>query len=228
MLGGKPPLRDIPERVGYDRILLGIETYTGEAHTIFRGIEGGRFRLYTGLHTEMPPEGTEARDLGEQHSERSADNLSSFLLEKSNLAGKRVRRNKRGDTNSLSFRNIARLMIVTETEITDQRSPLSDGNPTADTPNFATFKLMLTGVDDSALVASAPATQEDQTREVQAELLDQLIADLSRPLERADPIAKGAGGTTRAHRGIASTPDRATRRVRSGFPPSLGQATRIA
>jgi hypothetical protein len=177
MLGGKPPLRDIPERLGYDRILLGIETYAGEAYTIFRSIEGGRFRLYIGLHAEMPPEGTEARDLGEQHSERSADNLSSFLLEKSNLAGKRVRRNKRGDTNSLSFRNVARLMIVTETEITDQRSPLSDGNPTADTPNFATFKLMLTGVDDSALVASAPATQEDQTREVQAELLDQLIGD---------------------------------------------------
>jgi hypothetical protein len=177
MLGGKPPLRDIPERVGYDRILLGIETYAGEAYTIFRSIEGGRFRLYIGLHAEMPPEGTEARDLGEQHSERSADNLSSFLLEKSNLAGKRVRRNKRGDTNSLSFRNVARLMIVTETEITDQRSPLSDGNPTADTPNFATFKLMLTGVDDSALVVSTPATPEDQTREVQAELLDQLIAD---------------------------------------------------
>jgi hypothetical protein len=124
MLGGKPPLRDIPERVGYDRILLGIETYAGEAYTIFRSIEGGRFRLYAGLHAEMPPERTEARDLGEQHSERSADNLSSFLLEKSNLAGKRVRRNKRGDTNSLSFRNVARLMIVTETEITDQRSPL--------------------------------------------------------------------------------------------------------
>lgn len=177
MLGGKPPLRDIPERVGYDRILLGIETYAGEAYTIFRSIEGGRFRLYTGLHAEMPPEGAEARDLGEQHSERNADNLSSFLLEKSNLAGMRVRRNKRGDTNSLSFRNVARLMIVTETEITDQHSPLSDGNPTADTPNFATFKLMLTGVDDSALVASAPATPEDQTRDVQAELLDQLIAD---------------------------------------------------
>ena len=38
-------------------------------------------------------------------------------------------------------------MIVNETEIISQRSPLSDGNPTADTPNFATFKLLLTGVD---------------------------------------------------------------------------------
>jgi hypothetical protein len=125
----------------------------------------------------MPAEGLEGRDLAEQHSERGADNLSTFLLEKSGLSGKRVRKNKRGDTNSLSFRNVARLMIVTETEITDQRSPLSDGNPTADTSNFATFKLLLTGVDDSALVARAPATPEDQTREAQSELLDNLIAD---------------------------------------------------
>jgi hypothetical protein len=63
----------------------------------------------------MPPEGTEARDLGEQHSEQSVDNLSSFLLERSNLARKRVRRKKRGETISLSFPNVARLMIVTET-----------------------------------------------------------------------------------------------------------------
>jgi AAA domain len=177
MLGGKPPLRDIPERIGYDRVLLGIETFAGEAYTIFRSIDGGRFRLYPGLHGGMPVEGLEGRDLAEQHSDRGTDNLSTFLLEKSGLSGKRVRKNKRGDTNSLSFRNVARLMIVTETEITDQRSPLSDGNPTADTSNFATFKLLLTGVDDSALIARAPATPEDQTREAQSELLDNLIAD---------------------------------------------------
>ena len=103
MLGGRPPLRDIPERVGYDRILLGIETYAGEAYTIFRSIEGGRYRLYTGLHGDAARRHRSSRAWREQHSERSADNLSSFLLEKSDLAGKRVRRNKRGDTNSLSF-----------------------------------------------------------------------------------------------------------------------------
>lgn len=178
MLGGKPPLRDIPERIDYDRILLGIETYAGEAYTIFRSIEGGPFRLYKGLHTEMPPEDIAWRKLGPKHSGRDANNLSSFLLQQSGLAGKRVLANKReAKTNSLSFRNVARLLIIAETEITERRSPLSDGNKVADTPNFATFKLMLTGVDDSALVASAPATKQDQTREAQVELLDQIIAE---------------------------------------------------
>jgi hypothetical protein len=164
MLGGKPPLRDIPERIGYDRILLGIETSDGQTFTVMRSADGGRFRLYPGLYLEMPGDEVEGTELADAHSDRSTSNLSTFLLEKCGLSGKRVRKNKRGETNSLSFRNIARLLIVTETEITGQRSPLSDGNPTADTPNFATFKLMLTGVDDSALVSGAAVTPEEQMR----------------------------------------------------------------
>ncbi len=177
MLGGKPPLRDIPERVGYDRILLGIETIKGELYTLRRSTDGGRFRVYNGLHEIDPSEAVEFRELAEQHSDRNKENLSSFLLDICALAGKRVRKNKRGDTNSLSFRHLARLSIVTETEITDQRSPLSDGNPTADTSNFATFKLLLTGVDDSALVSTGAKSQEEQSRDAQADLLDQLIDD---------------------------------------------------
>ena len=148
MLGGRPPLRDIPERVGYDHVLMGIETIDGQAYTLSRSADGGRFRLHEGAHLEPQAAEMEGRELSDQHSDRNADNLSTFLLQLCGLSGKRVRRNRVGDTNSLSFRNIARLLIVTETEITAQRSPLSDGNPTADTPNFATFKLLLTGVDD--------------------------------------------------------------------------------
>lgn len=177
MLGGRTPLRDIPERIGYDRVLLVIETMQGDTFTLIRSVDGGNFRMFKGLHLEPPGGDVEAKDLADQHSDRNADNLSAFLLEQCQLSGKRVRRNKSGDTNSLSFRNLGRLMIVTETEITAQRSPLSDGNPTADTPNFATFKLLLTGVDDSALVAKKATTPEDQSREAQMELLDQLVAE---------------------------------------------------
>ena len=177
MLGGKPPLRDIPERVGYDRILLGMETLAGEQFTVSRSVDGGAFRAFSGLYVDLPPDGTPSTDLADMHNEKNTTNLSMFLLERCGLAGKRVRKNKLGETNSLSFRNLARLMIVNETEIMAQRSPLSDGNPMADTPNFATFKLLLTGVDDSALVANKPRAAEDQSREAQLELLDQLIAE---------------------------------------------------
>ena len=44
MLGGKGPLRDIPERVGYDRILLAIETLDGQEFTVQRSTNGGTFK----------------------------------------------------------------------------------------------------------------------------------------------------------------------------------------
>lgn len=175
MLGGKLPLRDIPERIGYDRIFLGIETLGGEQFTLIRSTDGGAFRVLSGLHRQPPPESAESVVLADQHNEKNEENLSMYLLHRCALHGKRVRRNKQGETNSLSFRNLARLLIVTETEIMAQRSPLSDGNPMSDTPNFATFKLLLTGVDDSALVSNKPKAPEDQSREAQLDLLDQLL-----------------------------------------------------
>src|SRR5260370_2769552 len=46
MLGSSSELRDIPERVGYDRIFLGIEDGDGNMFTLARGASGGQFRLY--------------------------------------------------------------------------------------------------------------------------------------------------------------------------------------
>lgn len=177
MLGGKPPLRDIPERVGYDLVLLTIEAFDGNFFTLWRSIDGGSFRLYEGSHEVLPSADTPYRQLDERHSDRKDSNLSSFLLGLCSLSGKRVRKNARGESQSLSFRNIARLMIVNETEITQQNSPLFDGNPINNTPNLATFKLLLTGVDDSALVSSNKSAPEDLSREAQRQILDQLLTD---------------------------------------------------
>lgn len=177
MLGGKPPLRDIPERVGYDLVLFGLETLGGTAFTLWRSMDGGGFRVYEGLHQTPPASDVPHKLLDEQHSDKNDSNLSSFLLGLCGLGGKRVRKNSRNETNSLSFRNIARLMIVNETEITQQNSPLFDGNPIANTPNLATFKLLLTGADDSALVASSKREPEELSRDAQLQLLDQLLDD---------------------------------------------------
>jgi DNA repair exonuclease SbcCD ATPase subunit len=182
MLGGKGPLRDIPERVGYNQILLALETLDDEKFTIVRSPEGGAFRLYTGLYSNTLPEG-EGTILANAHNDKKDDNLSAFLLSKLDLAHKRVRKNSRNETQSLSFRNIARLLIINEEEIIQQRSPLSDGNVIADTTNTSAFKFMLTGVDDSALASAQARSPEEQSRSAQIELLDELIDGYQRQVK---------------------------------------------
>jgi len=176
MLGGKGPLRDIPERVGYDRVLLGLMASDGQSFTLVRAAEGGPFKLFAGLH-DVIPEDQEAIELSEQHSDRREDNLSTYLLAKLDLEKRRIKKNKRGEVQSLSFRNLARLVVVNEEEIIQQRSPLSDGNYVADTANTSAFKLLLTGVDDSALGTAKLTTPEQHSKEGQVELLDDLIRD---------------------------------------------------
>jgi hypothetical protein len=190
MLGGRGPLRDIPERVGYDKILLAIETLDGQSFSLLRSTAGGAFAMFDGIHLETLPEG-EGITLAEQHNDRRDDNLSALLLSKLDLSHRKIRRNQRGDVQSLSFRNLARLTIVNEEEIIQQRSPLSDGSYVADTANSAVFKLLLTGVDDSALVTALHQTPEHQARGAQLELLDQLVNDYRRKVkELAGPPAE--------------------------------------
>lgn len=179
--GAKAPCA-IPERVGYNQILLAVETLDDEKFTIARAPEGGAFRLYDGLYSDALPEG-EGAVLAEAHNDKKDDNLSAFLLSKLGLAHKRVRKNKRNETLSLSFRHIARLLIINEEEIIQQRTPLSDGNVVADTTNTSVFKFMLTGVDDSALASAQTRTPEEQSRGAQIELLDQLIGGYQRQVK---------------------------------------------
>ncbi|MGF0540587.1 AAA family ATPase, partial [Agrobacterium sp. ES01] len=175
MLGGKGPLPDIPEAKGYERVLLAIAFDDGSETTLLRGMTGGQFQAFEGLHTSIPDTG--GSTLGEIHNERDESNLSSFLLSKIGLAGKRIKKNAKDDTQALSFRNLARLAIVNEEEIIQKRSPLSDGNYTANTANTSVFTMLLTGVDDTALLSRQGTSSEEQKRLAQIDLLDQLIAE---------------------------------------------------
>src|SRR5260221_12823752 len=51
---GSGTLKDIPQRVGYDRVLLGITVASGQDYTLQRSTNGGSFRRFDGLLTETP------------------------------------------------------------------------------------------------------------------------------------------------------------------------------
>lgn len=181
MLGAKGPLTDFKESNGYDRILLAIST-CGEKFTIARSMAGGAFEVFDGLFSNTLPE-VHGRALGDVHSAKDTENLSAFLLEKIGLSNKRIKKNQNDETQNLSFRNLARLCIVNEEEIIQKRSPLSDGNHTADTANTSVFRLLLTGLDDSALTAASQKSPEEQKRQAQLELLEQLIDGTERRIK---------------------------------------------
>lgn len=182
MLGQENPVRDIPERDGYDCVRLAIESTGWPPLTLDRSVEGGNFRAYEELLTYGSPQ-TEAKTLRWKHSAARQDTLSYALLERTGLTTKVLRKNASGETRSLSFRDMARLCVVTEEEIQGRGSPLLSGQYTTATGEYAAFKLLLTGTDDSALVAAREVSGRRDQDTGKIELLDQMIADLQAELD---------------------------------------------
>jgi hypothetical protein len=182
MLGQENPVRDIPERDGYDRIRLAIESADWPPLMLDRSVEGGNFRAYEELLTDGSPQ-TEAKTLRWKHSAARQDTLSYALLERTGLTTKLLRKNAAGETRSLSFRDMARLCVVTEEEIQGRGSPLLSGQYTTAIGEYAAFKLLLTGTDDRALVAAREVSGRRDQDTGKIELLDQMIADLHAELD---------------------------------------------
>jgi hypothetical protein len=167
MLGGSE-LREITEQEGYSAMELALSSTDGTNWTFERAVSGGDFTLRQDGETEK---------LRQSHAHERVDNVSGFLLAKIGLLGKRILKSSaKSKTNSLSFRNLARLVIVQEGEIQHKGSPFWGGQFTLKTAELATIKLLLTGIDDSAVVS---AGSEEPSQAGQIGLLDELIADLT-------------------------------------------------
>lgn len=176
LLGGKD-LRGIPELDGYDRARIAIESSERGIWTFERSIEGGNYRVYEGVIGSA----TDAKESGAmkmKHAAGREDNISGWLLACIDLLGKYVRKNASGECRSLSFRDIARLIIVNEQEIIRQDSPFLTGQYVSKTAEKSTLKLMLTGTDDSAIVPSDARKQSESNDQAKAELIEQWVSDL--------------------------------------------------
>src|SRR5690606_24915210 len=94
--------------------------------------------------------GTEAwKSLGV--TTRAKKSVSRFLLELCDMADKRVRSDAYGQTQTISFRVLAKALIVDEQRIIAKRSPLYGTQHAGDAAAKNTIRLLLTGVDDSQI-----------------------------------------------------------------------------
>ncbi|MBV7598017.1 AAA family ATPase [Aeromonas sp. sia0103] len=176
LLGGKD-LRHIPELNGYEKARIAIESSKKGLWTFERSIDGGNYRVFEG-DVKTANNLKESCIVKMKHAAGREDNISGWLLGAIDLLSKSVRKNAAGMCRSLSFRDIARLIIVNEKEIIRQDSPFLTGQYISKTAEKSTLKLMLTGVDDSAIVSIDDHKQVELNDQAKAELLEQWIADV--------------------------------------------------
>lgn len=177
LLGGSD-LRDIPELHGYEKARITINSSEKGIWTFERSIAGGNYKIFQGdiqVSTNVQPNGM----LKMKHAAGREDNISGWLLGALGLLSQNIRKNAQGDCRSLSFRDIARLVIVDEREIIRQNSPYLTGQYISKTAEKSTLKLLLTGLDDSSIVPFEVSSQEEKNDQAKAELIEQWISDLN-------------------------------------------------
>jgi len=178
VFGAKTPLRRLTEDVGYDTVWLELEIAGAARVTLRRALEGGGIGLIEGQQDEHAP----LRVLSPKSDAK--DSVSRYLLSLFGADGARVAANARGKTNSLSFRTIAHLLLVSETRIIGEGSPVLHEQVVAQPSSVSAFRYLLSGHDDSALIPVPEEKIVRATRAGKVELLDAQIAALEAELER--------------------------------------------
>ena len=168
MFGGSRTPKEIPEAASYDTVFLGLRTRRSDDELVLeRSLRGGDFRLHG--------DGAEAHELGAIHKAGNEETVSHFLLSASGLTGKKVRTNQQGKTKTLSFRDIATIVLVEETSVIAERSPIFSGVPTSRTTESSLFRFLLTGVDDSSVIAKEDRKIAKGRRKGKSEVIEAML-----------------------------------------------------
>jgi hypothetical protein len=175
-----------PEGVGYDAILATVELPDRSVVTLCRAFAGGAIRVVPGMIDAWPSD-KEGELYSEQHGR--GNSLSEYLLKQLGIAGKKLRKNAAGDTRELSFRDLIHLFVIDETKIQSKTSPIETGQIMLKTAEFSAFKFVLTGVDDAKLDSVRLKADSRTRRQIELELVDQEIAELTKTLETAETDA---------------------------------------
>lgn len=168
MLGGKNVPESIPEASQYETVRLALSVSVDYDEVVLeRSIRGGDFKLVS--------TGKADQHLSAKHSAADKDSVSQYLLGLAGLAEKKVRTNKQGKTREVSFRDLARLVLVDEETVISKTSPILTGQYTTGTAESAVFRLLLTGVDDSSLISSEDPKVAKGKQAGKVEMLELLL-----------------------------------------------------
>ncbi|MDO8605463.1 MAG: hypothetical protein Q7R40_02900 [Phaeospirillum sp.] len=182
MLGGSTALPDIGERNGYDRIWVGMSAGDDGDITLTRAIAGGSFEVAGGLITSHSGR-QNMRPLSARHDPDRPDNVSHYLLQCVGLSGQQIAVDANGKKRYMSFRDLARYCVTDETSIQSEQSPAQSGQHLSATRERSVLKLLLTGVDDDAVVEILDRKTFSTSKTAKIEVFDEMLANIDAEIE---------------------------------------------
>ena len=166
--------RPIEQAKRYARVIAHLrDRKQGELYEIERALIGGDATV---RQLDARGAALNERIAAAKHSADDPTTLSAFLLGLSGFDPVRVRKSKK-ETRTLSFRDIAFLIIVDETRIISENPPHLSGSPVEKTVEGEVFRLLVTGIQSVEPIV-APRKTTVQSAKAQLELVQQLVTQV--------------------------------------------------
>lgn len=174
LFGASKPPRPIEAARGYDTLFGTVtERATGHRFEIERTLAGGDV-----IVRRLGPTGEtiETKTVGPKHDGDKEGTLSGHLLRWSGLWGKQLRKNAKGEQRSLSFRDLAFLIVVDEERIIAERPPHQSGQPQDRTLEGDALRLLATS-EESGRVIVQPSAKELAGQKAKGDLVDEMLSE---------------------------------------------------
>jgi hypothetical protein len=182
MTGSDATPKEIAEARSYEKLFLEIENNNQQFKTLERSLKGGDFLLYENSFDDK--EKVTPEILKSKVDATKRNNISTFLLDLCGIDEViKIRTNKQNGTENLTFRTISHFFIVDESKIIAETSPIFIANGYANTKMKSAFNFLLTGIDDSSLIAMPNKELQKAQIEAKREVYDQIIKDIEADLE---------------------------------------------
>ncbi len=183
MLGAKDPPKEITESAGYNNIFVEFEDQYKKRFTLRRSLKGGGFSYYDTAFENV----TDRSHVTVLSATNKGNSVSSLLSSCSGFPTNiKIKKSVRDETTDFSFRHVSHLFCVSETRIMADDSPIL-ANVGFDTTQYkSAFDYMLTGMDDSSLVARPKAEVVEAKTHAKEEVLSAFLSEADEEVARLE------------------------------------------
>ncbi|PKP80384.1 MAG: hypothetical protein CVT79_16180 [Alphaproteobacteria bacterium HGW-Alphaproteobacteria-18] len=181
IFGAEELKKRIPQAEPYDELKVEFQNTAGDYLTLVRNLSGGDLKAHGSQIDTIDSEGKEIAY--RRHGKSKADDVTSVLFPFAGIKEAMLRKDSDGKVQRLTIRTFLPTIIVDEVSVIEEQSPVLGRGGFDETARKRMFAYMLSGKDDSGVVASEKKAIVTARLNAQVALIDDLLVPLEHQLQ---------------------------------------------
>lgn len=181
IFGAEELKKRIPQAEPYDELKVEFQSTAGDYLTLVRSLSGGDLKAHRSEIDAIDGDGEAIAY--RRHGTSKADDVTSVLFPFAGIKEAMLRKDNDGKVQRLTIRTFLPTIIVDEVSVIEEQSPVLGRGGFDETARKRMFAYMLSGKDDSSVVASEKKAIVTARLNAQVALIDDLLAPLEQQLQ---------------------------------------------